>query len=174
MRTTTKFLALAGLVIGIGGEATAQSPRGAVASRPPQGGALGAALASRGPGAVTAMLNARRQLDLSPRQVAQLDSIERGLHAERQRVAARARPAMDSLRQRVVAATAGADRILNDTQRSKWREMQAERRGFARGMRQDRGRQQGMQGRQPNRGAPQMRRPQGGQRGGQQTPGRRP
>ena len=211
MRTTTKFLALAGLVIGIGGQATAQSPRGAAPPRAPQLGAPGAAIAPRGPSSVTAMLNARRQLDLTPRQVAQLDSIERGLHAERQRVAERARPAMDSMRQRMrtdgvprdsaqraamrgqaeqrraamrpemerlrqrdSVATAAADRILNDTQRSKWREMQAERRGFERGMRQDRGRQPGMQGRQPDRGAPQMRHPQGGRQGGQQTPGRRP
>jgi hypothetical protein len=92
--------------------------------------------------------------------------------AEQRRAAMR--PEMERLRQRDSVATAGANRILNDTQRSKWREMQAERRGFERGMRQDRGRQQGVQGRQSNRGAPQMRRPQGGQRGGQQTPGRRP
>lgn len=211
MRTTTKLLALAGLVIGIGGEASAQNPRAGAAPRAPQGGAPGAVIAPRGPGSVTAILNARRQLDLTPRQVAQLDSIERGLHAERQRVAERARPAMDSLRQRIrtegiprdsaqraamraqaeqrraamrpemerirqrdSVATAAADRILNDTQRTKWREMQAERRGFERGMREGRGRQPGMQGRQPNRGAPQMRRPQGIRQGGQPAAGRRP
>lgn len=196
MRTTTKFLALAGLVIGFGGEATAQTP-----------------------GNVTAMLNARRQLDLTPRQVAQLDSIERGLHAERQRVAAANRPAMDSMRQRVrsaaprderqreemraqaeqrrvamrpemdrlrtrdSAATAAADRLLNDTQRTKWREMQAERRGFERGMREGRGRQEGMrrrqgrpgmEGRPDSRGPQQMRRPMGEGQGAPPAPGRRP
>lgn len=202
MRTTTKLLTLAGLVIGFGGEASAQAPRG---------GAPGAAVAPRGPGNVTAMLNARRQLELTPRQVAQLDSIERGLHAERQRLAERARPAMDSMRQRVrtegvprdsaqraamrvqaeqrrsamrpemerlrqrdSVATAAADRLLTDTQRTKWREMQAERRGFERGMREGRGRPQGMQNRPDNRGPKQMRRPQAGGRGGQPAPGRRP
>lgn len=198
MRTTTKFLALAGLVIGIGGDASAQNP--GPRPRAPQGGAPGAAIAPRGPGNVTAILNARRQLDLTSRQVVQLDSIERALHSERQRVAERMRPGMDSLRQRMrtdgaprderqreelraqaeqrraamrpemerlrqrdSAATAAADRILNDTQRAKWREVQAERRGFERGMQQGRGRPQGMQGRQPNRGGqPRMRRPEPG------------
>lgn len=140
MRTTTKLLALAGLVIGFGGEASAQAPGGR---------APGAAVAPRGPGNVTAILNARRQLDLTPRQVAQLDSIERGLHAERQRLAERTRPAMDSMRQRDSVATAAGDRLLTDTQRTKWREMQAERRGFERGMREGRGRPQGMQNRRP-------------------------
>lgn len=95
MRTTTKFLALAGLVIGFNGVASAQNPGPSPMHRAPQGGPV----APRGPGNVTAMLNARRQLDLTPRQVAQLDSIERGLHTERERVAAANRPAMDSLRQ---------------------------------------------------------------------------
>jgi hypothetical protein len=209
MRTTTKFLALAGLVIGFGGEASAQNPGAGPMPRGPQGGQV----APRRPGNVTAMLNARRQLDLTPRQVAQLDSLERGLHAERERVAAANRPAMDSMRQRVrsgaprdeqqreamraeaeqrraamrpemdrlrqrdSAATAAADRILNDTQRTKWREMQAERRGFERGMREGRGREEGMRGRQGDRGPQQMRRPMGegrGGQGGQPAPGRRP
>lgn len=180
MRSTTKFLALAGLVIGFGGEAIAQNPGPSVGPRP--------GIGARGPGGVTAMLNARRQLDLTPRQVAQLDSIERGLHTERQRLAERVRPVMDSLRQRMrtegaprdeaqrqamraqaeqrraamrpemerlrqrdSVATAAADRLLTDTQRSRWREMQAERRGFARGMREGRGRQPGMRNRQGRR-----------------------
>ena len=134
MRTATKFLALAGLVIGVGGEVSAQAPG-----------------PRRMPGNVTSILNARRQLDLTTRQVAQLDSIERGLHVERQRVAERNRPAMDSLRQRDSVATAAADRLLTDTQRTKWREMQAERRGYVRGMSHGRGREPGMQGRQGHR-----------------------
>lgn len=191
MRNTTKVLALAGLIIGIGGDATAQAPAAGATPRAPQGGpAIGV---PRGPGNVTAILNARRLLDLTPRQVTQLDSIERALHTERQRVAERARPQMDSLRQRMrsdaprderqraelraqaeqrreamrpemerlrqrdSAATAAADRILNDTQRAKWREMQAERRGYERGMREGRGRQ-GMQGRAPGGRDQQMRR----------------
>lgn len=184
MRITTKFLALAGLVIGIGGDATAQAPGAGAAPRAPQGGPPVRVMLPRGPGNVTAILNARRALDLTPRQVAQLDSIERVLHTERQRVAERARPAMDSLRQRMrtdapleerqraelraqaeqrreamrpemerlrqrdSVASAAADRILTDTQRAKWREMQAERRGYERGMREGRGRG-GMQGRPP-------------------------
>lgn len=195
MRPTLKVLALAALVTGYGGIATAQQ----------------APVAPRAGGGVTAMLNARRLLDLTPRQVAQLDSIERGLHAERQRVAAAMRPAMDSMRQRVrtqgmprdsvqrqqlrqqaeqrratmrpqmeqlrardSAATAAAERLLNDTQRGKWREMQAERRGFERGMRvgrDGRGGQRGpaMQGR-PGQGRPGMMRAPQGQRPPQGPP----
>jgi hypothetical protein len=210
MRSTTKFLALAGLVIGIGGEATAQNPGPGPMPRGPQGGPAGA-VAPRGPGNVTAILNARRQLDLTPRQVAQLDSIERTLHVERQRVMEQNRPAMDSLRQRIrtegaprderqraemreqaeqrraamqpqmerlrqrdSAATAAADRILNDTQRAKWREMQAERRGYERAMRDGRGRGQGMHGRQPGRGPQQMGRPRQGNPAGGPPAGQRP
>lgn len=195
MRPTLKVFALAALVTGFGGIASAQqapnaprTPRapGAPGNPGMAGPMPGRAVAPRAGGGVTAMLNARRLLDLTPRQVAQLDSIERGLHAERQRVTAAMRPAMDSMRQRVrtqgiprdsmqrqqlrqqaeqrraalrpqmeqlrsrdSAATAAAERLLNDTQRGKWREMQAERRGFERGMRAGRGGQRGpaMQGR---------------------------
>lgn len=204
MRPTLKVLALATLVTGFGTVATAQqapaAPRGAAAgpiARP----MAGRAVAPRAGGGVTAILNARRVLDLTPRQVAQLDSIERGLHAERQRVTAAMRPAMDSLRQRVrtqgvprdsaarrqmiqqaeqrraamrpqmeqlrqrdSAATAAAERLLNDTQRAKWREMQAERRGFVRGMQAGRGAGRGpaMRGRPGQGGQPgAMRAPQG-------------
>lgn len=155
MRTRHVLLALAGLLIGFSGEATAQAPRR---------------------DGVTAILNARRELDLTVRQVAQLDSIERALWAERQRVQAQARPAGDSLRARMrrdgaprdsagraamrqrmesqraalrpqleqlrtrdSTSRAAAERILTDAQRAKLREMQAERRGFERGMRAGRG-----------------------------------
>jgi hypothetical protein len=50
------------------------------------------------PSAVTQILNARRQLDLTPRQVAQLDSMERVLWTERERLRAQAVPQRDSLR----------------------------------------------------------------------------
>lgn len=183
MRPTLQVLTLATLLTGIGTVAIAQqapgTPRGA--GNPP---AAGRAVAPRAGGGVTAILNARRTLELTPRQVAQLDSIERGLHAERQRVTAAMRPALDSMRQRVrtegpprdpaqrqqlqqqaeqrraamrpqmeqlrmrdSSATAAAERLLNDTQRGKWREMQAERRGFARGMRAGRGGARGPQAR---------------------------
>lgn len=108
MRTTTKVLTLAGLVLGLGGDATAQTPRapqgapqagppGGMMPRAPQGGMM-----TRG-SSVTALLNARRALELTPRQVAQLDSIERVIFAERQRVATAQRPAMDSMRARMRA-----------------------------------------------------------------------
>lgn len=147
------------------------------APRAPRGTDRAPMTAPRG-GNVTAILNARRQLDLTPRQVAQLDSIERAVFAERQRVAQQMRPMADSARARVrregiardsasraaarqqmearraqlqplmqrmrqqdSTAAAAAERVLNDTQRSKWREMQAERRGFVRGARAGRGAQ---------------------------------
>lgn len=202
MRTTTKVLALAGLVIGLGGEATAQTPRAPQGAPPagqpvrmmatPQGGMM-----MRG-SSVTAMLNARRALELTPRQVAQLDSIERVIFAERQRVAAAQRPAMDSMRARMRAqgapderqreemraqaearraamrpemerlrrsdstATAAAERLLTDAQRTKWGQMQAERRGFERGVQAGRGGRPGaraMQGRGGQAGRPGMTMP---------------
>lgn len=211
MRPTLKVLAIAGLLAGFGGLASAQqapaAPRGAAPGARPM---AGRAIAPRA-GGVTAILNARRALELTPRQVAQLDSIERGLHADRQRVTAAMRPAMDSLRQRVrtqgvprdsaarrqmmqqseqrraamrpqmeqlrqrdSAATATAERLLNDTQRTKWREMQAERRGFARGVQAGRGAGRGgaVRGRPGQGGRPgAVRGPQQGQRGPQ---GQRP
>lgn len=212
MRTTWQVLALAGLIIGVGGEATAQAPRGGMPPRGPEAGAV-----RRGPGGgVTAILNARRQLDLSPRQVAQLDSIERVLHNERKQVEASLRPAMDSmrarmrssegrpdsaqrvmlraqaerrretmrpqmerLRQRDSVSTAAAERILTDAQRTQWRELQAERRGFVRGMQAGRGGGRMMiRGPRDGRGPQPMRAP--GMRGPDSArpapgaPGRRP
>jgi hypothetical protein len=163
-------------------------------------GAPGGPTRGVGPGGVTRLLNARRELDLTSRQVAQLDSIERLQHAERKAFQERMRPVRDSLMQRArtgqrtpafrdsLAAqararrevarpqmeqmrkrdsslNAAAERVLNDTQRQKVREMQAERRGFERGMRAGRG-QRGPQGgvRGPQGG---VRGPQGGVRGPQ-------
>ncbi len=100
MRPTLQVLALAGLVIGFGGAATAQQAP-APAPRGPMAGPMAGPVAPRAGGGVTAILNARRALDLTPRQVAQLDSIERGLYAERQRVQAAIRPQMDSMRARL-------------------------------------------------------------------------
>lgn len=96
MRTTLHVLTLVGLVAGLGASAAAQAPRRGIAPQAP----AGATVLRRG-GEVTAILNARRELDLTPRQVAQLDSIERVRHAERKRVAEQTRPAMDSMRQRM-------------------------------------------------------------------------
>lgn len=143
------------------------------------------ATASRG-GNVTAILNARRQLNLTPRQVVQLDSIERSVYAARQQVAQQLRPMADSARARVrrdgmprdsasravarqqmearrnqmqplmqrmrqqdSTAAAAAERVLTDAQRSQWREMQAERRGFVRGARAARGSERMRRDRRP-------------------------
>ena len=166
-------------------------------------------MADRGPqgprgGGITALLDARRALELTPRQVAQLDSLERIQHAERRQFAERMRPVRDSLvqrgranpaardslrkvaearresarpqmeqfRKRDSSLNAAAERVLNDAQRTRVRELQAERRGFERGLRagQQRdgrngppaGARGGMQG---GRGA--VRGPQGGQAGPQ-------
>jgi len=127
----------------------------------------------RGPGAglqlgVTRLLNLRRQLELTPRQVAQLDSMERGLFTERkalmermqgqrralQQLAPQGRPIspdsmrarmqqlqpqMAQLRQRDSSALASAERLLTEPQRQKLREIRAYARGRADAMRQSRG-----------------------------------
>lgn len=146
----------------------------------------------------TRILNLRRVLDLTPRQVSQLDSIERvqvaarramaeqmrarrdsmagargaavGAGAMRQRRAAgqvlrdsaramtperraamrdsmrqraearmaELRPQMQQARQRDSASRAAAERVLNDAQRQRLRELQAEERGRQRGLREAR------------------------------------
>ncbi len=50
------------------------------------------------------------------------------------------RPVLEQRRTRDSALNAAADRVLNDTQRQRVREMQAERRGYERGLRESRGR----------------------------------
>lgn len=182
--------------------ASAQGGRGA-----PAGPARGDGTAGRGvgPGGVTRLLDARRALDLTSRQVAQLDSLERLQYAERRafqermrpvrdslaqraRTGARtpafrdsmqaqararreaARPQMEQMRKRDSSLNAAAERVLTDTQRQKVREMQAERRGFERGMRAGRGGMRGPQGAgQGGRQGGQFG-PQGGVRG-PQVPG---
>lgn len=123
----------------------------------------------------TRIIGLRRQLDLTPRQLTQLDSIERVTHAERRanaeqmrtRMVARRdsmrprndslrrarmeamRPQMEQMRRRDSTSRAAAERVLNDAQRQQLREIQAEERGRQRGMREARGGQ----------GRGQMRRP---------------
>lgn len=98
---------------------------------------------------ITHLLNARRQLDLTPRQISQLDSLERIQYAERKQFNERMRGARDSMqaqararmeaerpqfdqrRRRDSSMTAAAEHVLNDTQRQKVREMTAERRGMS-------------------------------------------
>lgn len=144
------------------------------------------------PADATRILNLRRVLDLTPRQVMQLDSIERvqvaarramadQMRARRDSVAGTARQGMaarggvrmmrdsvramspeqrqamrDSMRQRAEArmaevrpqleqarrrdsvSRAAAERVLNDAQRQRLREIQAEERGRQRGLREAR------------------------------------
>ena len=206
---------------------TAQPPQGGPGGRGGPGGPGGPA----GPGArsaqgprradlpgaeVTALLNARRQLDLTPRQVAQLDSLERIQHAERSKFqesmrvrrdsamqrqrAARApggapggapgatvprdsmrarmqgqmqaeraalQPQLDQMRRRDSTFRMAADRVLNDTQRQKVRELQAERRGYERGLRAGRGGQGGRGAMRDGRGGQGDRGAMRGGRGGQ-------
>jgi hypothetical protein len=171
MRSMTKILAA--LLIAAPLVATAQvrpdgpgGPPGEGRGRPSMG-ATPRDGAPREPG-VTAMLNARRQLDLTPRQVAQLDSMERGLFTERKALmermqgqrralqqpgpqgrpispdSMRARmqqlqPQMAQWRQRDSSALASAERLLTEPQRQKLREIRAYARGRADAMRQSRG-----------------------------------
>lgn len=127
------------------------------------GGGQGGAI--RQPG-VTRLLHLRRQLELTPRQVTQLDSIERGLFAERKAMmeriqgerralqgqgqgrpvtpdSIRARmqrfqPQLAQWRQRDSVALASAERLLTEPQRQKLREIRAYARGRADAMRQAR------------------------------------
>jgi hypothetical protein len=154
----------------------AQGPRGAM--QPPMDRQAGRV---QRPGAISRLLNARRQLDLTPRQVAQLDSLERIQFAEHKAFAKQMRPVRDSMqararsgarnpasrdslraqartrmeaqrpqmeqrRKRDSSLSVAAERVLNDTQRQKVRELQAERRGYERGMRESRGQRGGAPG----------------------------
>lgn len=191
MTITIRRLTLALSALTLPVLASAQAPigqRGAVRGAPQAPAARGMPQAD-----VTRILNARRALDLTPRQVAQLDSIERAQFTARradqermrqmrdtatggmrQRAAAGAsrdslraqnraqmqarmevmRPQMEQMRRRDSTARAAAVNVLTDAQRQQLREMQAEARGYQRGVREGRGArgQQGMQRRQGIRG----------------------
>ena len=129
---------------------------------------------------VTRLLNLRRQLDLTPRQVAQFDSIERLVVAEQRAVMERMRaerggrppvgqgrmspdsmrsgmprlqPQMAQLRQRDSVTTAAAERLLTDAQRGTLRELRAFARGRAAGLRPgQRDMRGGMRGGMPGMG----------------------
>ncbi len=170
-RVTRHLTFVLGAALLVAPALAAQPGRGA-GERGPQGaGPRGRMQGPGGLGGATALLDARRQLDLTPRQVAQLDSLERVQVAERKALAERLRPVRDSVAQRArtdqrtpasrdslraqarsrMEATrplleqqrkrdsslnAAAERVLNDTQRQKVREMRAERRGYERGLRE--------------------------------------
>jgi len=199
MPRTSRRITLAAALFLAPALADAQPGRDAPA-RPPRDAAPMARQGRPGPGGITQLLNARRELDLSPRQVAQLDSLERLQFAEHKALAERIRPVRDSIvdrarsgqrspafrdsiraqaearraaiqpqldQQRLRDSTrnAAADRVLSETQRTRVREMQAERRGFERGMRAGRTPQGGARG--GMRGAPGGRGGMGGDvRGG--------
>ncbi len=121
MRTIRPLTILAALAL-IPAIASAQSPgaprggRGGRGGRGPEGpppaGVAGVAAPMRArTGGVTALLNARRALELTTRQVVQLDSIERLQFAERKAFAERMRPMRDSLQARArTGARDGASR----------------------------------------------------------------
>jgi len=196
-RRLTRFIGAAALVVPAL-LAAQPSPGGPGGPRGPGGrGPLGPGRFDAPGVDVTALLNARRLLDLTPRQVAQLDSLERIQHAERSKFqesmrgrrdsaiarqrAARAQggepgvsrdsmrarmqaqmqaeraalqPQLDQMRRRDSTFRMAADRVLNDTQRQKVRELQAERRGYERGLREGRGGQGGRGMMRGGRGGP--------------------
>ena len=157
----------------------------------------GALHAQRGQGAggsnpVAPLIDMRRELNLSARQLVQLDSIERGLIQRNQVLRERLRSRLDSVRPRarqsseeeiqrfraeadsmravrqVIArndsvARASALSILTDSQRVRVREQMAERRGFAAGRMSNMRGQRGLRGRQGGDGlSPRLRQGRGG------------
>lgn len=90
LRRFTLVLGMVALTLPVAAVAQSGAP-----ARPPVPPAMGA----QGPQMdVTTLLNARRQLDLTPRQVAQLDSIERAVVAERRQMQSRIQSLRDSVR----------------------------------------------------------------------------
>lgn len=151
---------------------------------------------------VAPLIDMRRELNLSARQLVQLDSIERALLQRNEALRGRLRTRLDSLRPRNrqsseeeiqrfraegdslralrqvmvrndSAARAGAMSVLNDSQRVQVRERLAERRGFQAGrMSTHRGRDGFRGGRQGLQGGGRMRQG-GGRMGGGMGPGMR-
>lgn len=147
------FLAvLPALAVAQPGRGGPQGPRSSVEGPDPRGPAFDRPAV----GGVTRLLNLRRVLDLTPRQVAQLDSIERTLVAERRPAmerlraerqarggrqarplppdsararADRLRPQVEQFRRSDSIATAAAERLLTEAQRQRVRELRAYARG---------------------------------------------
>ena len=145
---------------------------------------------------VAPLIDMRRELNLSARQLVQLDSIERTLLQRNETLRGRLRTRLDSLRprdrqsseeeiQRFRAegdslralrqvmvrndsvARAGAMAVLNDSQRVRVREQMAERRGFQAGRMSTRRGQDGLRGRRPGmQGGGRGIRPGGPRQGG--------
>lgn len=113
MTKTLRRLALSAGVLAMPALLMAQAPR---APRDPAG-----PMAARtpAPSEVTRILNARRQLDLTPRQVAQLDSIERGVFAERRAMQQRLQAQRDSLRGDVAGRARAGQRVDRDSVRAR-------------------------------------------------------
>lgn len=139
---------------------------------------------------VAPLIDMRRELNLSGRQLAQLDSIERNLLQRNEGVRQRLRSRLDSLRprarqsseQEIAAYRAEADSmralrqvivrndsvargaamaVLTDSQRVRVRERSAERRGFEAGRRSSMRGQRGMREGRPGTMGPRMRGPGG-------------
>jgi len=168
MKTTRTHATLLGLIL-LAAPVAVHAQRGA---GPRMGGGAG--------NPVAPLINMRRQLNLSARQLTQLDSIERSLLQRNRAVQERMRAGMDSirprgrqltdeqrtqlraradsmrtLRQQVMrndsTARAAAMRVLTDSQRVQVRVRQAEQRGFVRG----RATARAGRGMRPGRGAQQ-------------------
>jgi len=150
MHQITRLATVLGLAL-MAGPVAVQAQRG-MGPRP--GGGAG--------NPVAPLIDMRRELNLTPRQLTQLDSIERALLARNRTVREQMRAGMDSVRPRMrqltdeqraamraradsfrtqrqqivrndSTARAAAIRILTDSQRTQVRVRQAEQRGFARG-----------------------------------------
>ena len=166
------------------------------------GGGRGGRMGGGGPGGnpVAPLIDMRRELNLSSRQLTQLDSIERALIQRNQTVRERMRTRLDSLRPRTrdsgeaeiqryraesdsiralrqvimrndSSARVAAMNVLTDSQRVRVRERMAERRGFEQGRMSTMRGGRAMRGRQGQQGfGPRMRQPGGG-RGGMQGQG---
>ena len=116
MTRTRKILStLLAVAVTLPAVLAAQAPRGGGPGTP-RGGGPGD---RPRPAGVTRLLNARRQLDLTPRQVAQLDSIERVVVAERRALQERIRPSRDSMAQRVRAMRGTSRDSIRDAVRAR-------------------------------------------------------
>lgn len=111
MKKSIQHIALVGAIVAplvLGAQGPARGPGGP--GGPPAAGEIPAA-------SVTHILNARRALDLTPRQIVQLDSIERALFVERRAVGERMRTLRDSVGGQARERVARGERAMTDAQR---------------------------------------------------------
>ena len=113
MQIQIRHLVLAGAILA--------APAVIAAQGPPRTAAPAQARAMAPGGGVTQILNARRVLNLTPRQVAQLDSIERALFAERRAMRESMQPMRDSVR--AGARSAASREAMRDSARVRMQAM---------------------------------------------------